>query len=127
LAGFGIFSSNPLILHTVPPLTMSVHRPHSALGISSQETMFDTENPRCVTLDPSVMHAQSETNRAQTPIPGLEYSAVRKMKLKFDTGAKIINLIMRVPELETSTAVDEAHLSELVDFVLYNEVTSYLV
>lgn len=95
---------------------MSGHRLHLALGVSSNillETLFDAENPRRVSLDPSVMRPQSEANRAQMPILWLDYSDWRKMKLKFDTGAKIINLI-RVLELETYAAVDEAHLSELV-------------
>ena len=70
-----------------------------------------------------MIRAKRETNRAQTPVQGLEYSTVRKVKLKFDTGAKIINLIRRRLELETCAAVDEAHLSESVDVLLHTEVT----
>jgi len=110
---------------------MSANRPHTALGVSSAdpllEASFDPENPRRFSLDPYVMGARHEMNRVQTPVPGLEYSAVRKMKLKFDTGAKIVNLIRRAIELETSAAVDEAHLSELVDVLLHTEVMFYLV
>ena len=113
---------------TVPQsrLMMSGSRPHTCLGISSHpslEASFDPENPRRISLDPSVIRAKRETNRAQTPVPGLEYSTVRKVKLKFDTRAKITNLIRRTLELETSAAVDEAHLSELLDVLLHTEVT----
>lgn len=73
------------------------------------------------------MRALNETNRAQTPVPGLEYSIVRKIWMKYDTGAKIINLIKRTLELATDTVVDETQLSELIGFLLDTEVKSYLI
>jgi hypothetical protein len=74
-------------------------------------------------MDPSLMRAQIGMDRAQTPVSGLEYSTVRKMKLKYDTGAKIINVIRRAVELATSATVNDAQLGELVDVLLDTEVS----
>ena len=68
------------------------------------------------------MRAQGGANRSQTPVPGLEYSTVRNMKLKFDTGAKIVHAIRRAVELATSSTIDDSQLSELVDILVHSEV-----
>jgi hypothetical protein len=131
---FEILCSNrrKFSLHAVPVwrLRMSGSRSHPAMDLSSNpllEASFDPENPGRFSLDPSMMRAQSEANRAQTPVPGLGYSIVRKMKMKYDTGVKVINLVRRTLELATDAAVDEAHLSEVIGFLLDAEVKSYLV
>jgi hypothetical protein len=48
------------------------------------------------------------------------------MRLKYDTGAKIINLIREVVELETNTAADDEHLAESVDVLLDTEVIHFV-
>jgi len=45
------------------------------------------------------------------------------MKLKFDTGAKIVHAIRRAVELATSSTIDDSQLSELVDILVHSEVT----
>jgi hypothetical protein len=83
----------------------------------------ETENPRRVSLDPRVMRGHGSADRPDTPVGGIDYSTIRKLKTKFDTGAKIVHVIKRVIELVTSAHVDDSQLVEIVDIILRSEVT----
>ena len=68
------------------------------------------------------LRGKSWNNRPQTPIPGVDYSSVRNVKLRYDTGAKIVNFLRRGVELKTGQAMDDEELSNLVNLLMAHDV-----
>ena len=99
--------------------------PQTALGIEDNRFLEGDLEPaastRRISLDPRIIRNVTEPIRTQTPVAGLDYSTVRQIKLKFDTGAKIISAIRKTLEV-CSGPVDDEQFSELISYLLDNEV-----
>ena len=121
------FCLRTFLLHLYLRRTMTGNRPHTASGVGAGRFLAEPdedENPRRISLDPRVMRAHGNADRPHTLVTGIDYCTVRKLKMKFDTGAKIVRGIKRAVELVTSTQVDDSQLSEIVDIILDSEVSS---
>ena len=80
----------------IPP---NMSRPTTSIGIPSfrkegEYSQFNRVQDRRTTLDPSTMNAMRHT-RPETPVSGIPHSMIRRIRSKYDTGAKIVDAIKR--------------------------------
>ena len=73
-------------------ISRSMSRPTTSLGIPSSTIggeyfQLNQFQDRRTTLDPSTMNAMRHT-RPETPVSGVPHSMIRRIKHKYDTGAK---------------------------------------
>jgi len=108
------------------PLSMS--RPTTSSGIPSFRNQGDANQVqnRRTTLDPSMMTAMRH-GRPETPVSGIPHSMVRRIKTKYDTGAKIIDAIKRAVELKIGGYVTDEEVNEILDALLSKDVFPFFL
>jgi len=98
-------------------------RPITSSGIPSFLNQGDANQiqDRRTTLDRSLMTAIRH-GRPETPVSGIPHSMVRRIKTKYDTGAKIIDAIKRGIELTIGGYVTDEEVNDIVDALLSKDV-----
>jgi hypothetical protein len=89
--------------------------------------MMEGENAqfqdRRSTLDPSTM----EFARPDTPVSGIPHSMIRRIKQKYDTGAKIVDAIKQGIEMKTGGSLPDEEINRIVDTLLSRDVYSFFL
>lgn len=106
-------------------------RPTTSLGIPSSTIggeyfQLNQFQDRRTTLDPSTMNAMRHT-RPETPVSGVPHSMIRRIKHKYDTGAKIVDAIKRGIEIKTGGYLTDEETNRIVDSLLSVDVYSFFL
>jgi hypothetical protein len=102
----------------------NMSRPMTSIGIPSR--MTDGEDPQQIqerrsTLDPATMKTM-RIPRPETPVSGIPHSMIRKIKQRYDTGAKIVDAIKQGIEIKTGGYLNDEETNRIVDTLLSSEV-----
>jgi hypothetical protein len=100
----------------------------TSIGIPSRTE--EGEDPqrkqeRRSTLDPATMNA-IRMPRPETPVSGIPHSMIRKIKQRYDTGAKIVDAIKHGIEIKTGGYLSDEETNRIVDTLLSAEVYTFL-
>ena len=103
---------------------MSRSRPQTSIGFQIHD--HDEENERRASFDPATLQ-RIPYGRPQTPVSGLPYTAVRRLKQRFDSGAKIVSGLRRVLEYKLGEELPDEEVAGVVDWLLSEAVTLLIV
>jgi|SRR5579859_4294431 len=102
----------------------SIGIPSSMVG--GEYSRLNRMEDRRTTLDPSTMNTMSHT-RPETPVSGIPYSMIRRIKQKYNTGAKIVDAIKRAIEIKTGGDLTDEEINQLVDTLMSLDVHSFFL
>lgn len=103
---------------------MSDQRPYTSIGLPRGEPFIESE-PCKISLDPHMIRAAHEPqDPPQTPVPGVGYNIVRKVKTRLDSGAKVIAAVRRALE-HTGHVIDDETLATTISTIIDEDVLAF--